>query len=427
MNRMTTRLLLAASAVTALAAGPTLIAAPAVAAPPAGSQTEGVIAGAWIVTLKDGESPDRVADDHRLNEGAQVEHLYRHALNGYAARMSEAAAARVAQDNRVLSVQADRVVSVPRAAAKPGGGGTGAGEVAPTGVSRSNAVGKAGLPAVTVAVIDTGIDPTHPDLAARINTSLSKNCSTGTSWADGNGHGTHVAGTVAAIRNTEGVVGVAPGVSLAAVRVLDARGSGTWSAVICGIDFVTANAQSIQVANMSLGGSGSEGALCGRSDTQALRQAICNSVAAGVTYVVAAGNSAVDAAGFVPAAYDEVITVSALADFDGRPGGLAAPTCRDDVDDTFANFSNHGLDVDLIAPGVCIRSTWKGGGYNIISGTSMAAPHVAGAAALWVSKQTTRPSPDAVKAALQGAGSLDWNNGDGRDGTKELLLDVNTF
>jgi subtilisin len=123
---------------------------------------------------------------------------------------------------------------------------------------------------------------------------------------------------------------------------------------------------------------------------------------------------------------DEGITVSALADFDGKPGGLGSPTCRADVDDTFANFSNFGADVDLIAPGVCILSSWKGGGYNTISGTSMASPHVAGGAALY---KATHPgaSPATVKSALQSAGSTSWNNSDDPDGIKEKLPNVATF
>ena len=128
----------------------------------------------------------------------------------------------------------------------------------------------------------------------------------------------------------------------------------------------------------------------------------------------------------VPAAYDEVITVSALADLNGVPGGGAAPTCRTDVDDTFADFSNYGADVDIIAPGVCINSTWKGGGYNTISGTSMATPHVSGAAALYKANNPSA-SPAQVKSALQNAGTTDWNNVDDHDSTKERLLDASTF
>jgi subtilisin len=275
-------------------------------------------------------------------------------------------------------------------------------------------------------VIDTGIDTTHPDL----NVVDGKNCSTGKSYDDGNGHGSHVAGTIAAKDDSSGVVGVAPGARLYAVRVLDNRGSGTWSSVICGIDWVTGNAATIEVANMSLGGGGSEpdDAIGDCNTGDALHDSVCNSVGAGVTYAVAAGNSNADAATFVPAAYGEVITVSALADFDGQPGGLADATCRSDVDDTFADFSNYGTDVDLIAPGVCITSTWKDGGYNTISGTSMASPHVAGAAALYEASNPDA-TPAHVQTALQNAGGVDWDATDPKhkDDTKEPLLNVSTF
>jgi subtilisin len=206
--------------------------------------------------------------------------------------------------------------------------------------------------------------------------------------------------------------------------VLNNQGSGSFSAIICGIDYVTAHANEIEVANMSLGGSGSDSA-CG-SNKDAMHEAICRSVSAGVTYVVAAGNSAANSATFVPATYEEVITVSALADFNGQPGGGAASTCRADVDDTFADFSNYGADVDIISPGVCILSTWKGGGYNTISGTSMASPHVAGAAALYKSTHPTA-SPSAVKTALRSAGTSNWNSATDPDSTHEPLLNVATF
>src|SRR5262249_11965904 len=133
------------------------------------------------------------------------------------------------------------------------------------------------------------------------------------------------------------------------------------------------NADAIEVANMSLG--------C-ECTSSALNTAITKSVAAGVTYVVAAGNSDKDAATFSPANHPDVITVSALADFNGKSGGGAPPTCRIDQDDTLADFSNWGADIAVAAPGVCITSTWLKSGYKTISGTSMAAPHVAGAAAL---------------------------------------------
>ncbi|HEX6248782.1 MAG TPA: S8 family serine peptidase [Nocardioidaceae bacterium] len=370
----------------------------------------------YIVVLKDGTASGKVAAEHSRRYDAQVGHVYRSALKGYSARMSPTAAARLQQDSRVLFVQRDGAVEATA-------------QSTPTGINRANADASPTAAIngvdqrvdVDVAVIDTGVDLDHPDL--NVYTAGAVNCARGKSADDGNGHGTHVAGTVGAIDDGNGVVGMAPGARIWPVRVLDNRGSGTFSGIVCGIDFVTANADEIEVANMSLGGSGTDDRNCGNSNNDAMHRAICNSVAAGVTYVVAAGNSSEDSARHVPAAYDEVITVSALADFNGLPGGGAAATCRSDVDDTFANFSNYGADVDLIAPGVCITSTWMNGGYDTISGTSMASPHVAGGAALY---KATNPgaSPSQVKSALQGAGSLDWNNGDDRDNTKERLLDV---
>ena len=319
-------------------------------------------------------------------------------------------------DARVEYVSIDRAVRI-------------AAQTLPTGIDRidgelsstvsGNGSGSVG---VDVAVIDTGIDLDHPDLSVVGG----RNCSTGRSFDDGNGHGTHVAGTIAARDDTQSVVGVAPGARLYAVRVLNNAGSGSWSSVICGVDWVTANASTIEIANMSLGGSGSEPSGSGCTTGDALHDAICRSVASGVTYAVAAGNSSQDARNFVPAAYDEVITVSALADFDGQPGGLGSPTCRSDVDDTFADFSNFGADVDLIAPGVCILSTWRRGGYATVSGTSMASPHVAGAAALYKANNSGA-SPSQVKTALQNAGNTNWDNGDDPDSTKEKLVNVAAF
>jgi subtilisin family serine protease len=239
-----------------------------------------------------------------------------------------------------------------------------------------------------VAVVDTGIDLTHPDL----NAAAGKNCITsGAAPNDDNGHGSHVSGTIAARNNGSGVVGAVPGTKLYAVKVLNAQGSGSTSTVVCGIDWVTANASAlgIKVANMSLGGSGTPLEACGPTMTDAEHKAICNAAAAGVTFVVAAGNSGWDfdhaAQPDVPAAYPEVLTVSAMSDSDGQPGALGgAPSCRtSEADDRYASFSNYALTSGGIAhtiagPGVCIRSTWMNGGYNTISGTSMATPNVAG-------------------------------------------------
>jgi subtilisin len=392
-----------------------------------------VVAGHYIVQLAPNQNAAAVANEMAQTHGLGVSHVYGHAMNGFAARVPDGRLNALRNDPRVLTIVEDRVVSIahhckgnhscgptPTPTPEPDPGpGT---QVIPTGITRiyghmssTQSGNGSGTVNADVAVIDTGIDLGHADL----NVVGGRNCQSGTSYNDGNGHGTHVAGTIGAFDNNFGVVGVAPGARLWAVRVLDNSGSGTWASVICGVDWVTANANTIKVANMSLGGSGSAGSCTDGG----LRQAICRSVAAGVTYVVAAGNSAANAANYVPASYPEVMTVSALADFDGQPGGLGSPTCRSDVDDTFANFSNYGSVVDIIAPGVCINSTWKGGGYNTISGTSMAAPHVAGAAALYISQNPGR-TPSQVQSALVNSGNLNWNNVDDPDGIKERLLDV---
>ncbi|GFH34225.1 S8 family peptidase [Streptomyces pacificus] len=390
-------------------------------------ETRSETAGRYIVTLKDAptvssaEAAVNTAVVRAASMGATVLHVYRHALHGYAASMTASTAAAVADGPGVRSVEPDRPVRI-------------AAQSVPTGVDRAEADlsptaaidGKDTRVDADVAVIDTGIDADHPDLDVYV--AGGKNC-----WLpnmpqeDGHGHGTHVAGIIGALDNGTGVVGVAPGVRLWPVQVFSPFGSGSTSSVICGIDHVTEHADEIDVVNMSLSGAGRDDGDCGRTDADAMHRAICNSVARGVTYAVAAGNDHADAAGFVPAAYDEVITVSALADLDGEPGGLGASTCRTDRDDTFADFSNYGRDVDLIAPGVCIRSTYPNGGYATLSGTSMATPHVAGGAALY---RATHPgaSPAEVKAALVKSGGMDWTwPSEDRDGIKEPLLQLRSF
>ena len=387
----------------------------------------------YIVVLHDGVSqPAAVADEHRRRFGAQPTHVYSHALRGYAAVIPDHRVDDVRADARVSFVDADDPV---RAFAQQ----------VPTGVQRVFADTNTALDIdgsddfrvdADVAVIDTGIDYDHPELDVRTGTNCTgggprKQSCSGTAPADGdddNGHGTHVAGTVAAIDNGAGVVGVAPGARLHAVKVLSGSGSGWTSWIIAGIDYVTKNAATIEVANMSLGGSGTDDGKSCSATTDAQKKAICNSVDKGVVYAVAAGNEDKDAAGSSPANHPDVITVSALADFDGASGGLGSPTCRADQDDTLADFSNWGSQVEVAAPGVCILSTVPGGGYDTYSGTSMASPHVAGAAALLASTNNpdSRNEVIAIRDEIVAKGNSLWTDESG-DGTKEPLLDVSTF
>ncbi len=382
---------LALLAAATLAAGGLALAAPAGASPasspagPSSARAGDVVPDRYVVVLEDDVRDVRgVAAAHAARYGAAVSHTYTSALKGYAATIPAARLAAVRADARVAFVSEDRVVTATET------GPVAVGDDVPPGVRRIGAATTTAVHAasnVNVAVIDTGVDLTHPDLDVANGT----NCVRGKSANDDHGHGSHVAGTIAARNNGSGVVGVAPGTKIYAVKVLNRQGSGTTSSVICGIDWVTANAEqlTIKVANMSLGGAGSSDGNCGGTNNDAEHKAICRSTAAGVTYVVAAGNSNADLAAHVPASYPEVLTVTAMTDTDGLPGAEGGPaTCRTgESDDRYASFSNYATkpvdqDHTIAAPGVCIRSTWKSGGYNTISGTSMATPHVAGSVAL---------------------------------------------
>jgi subtilisin len=252
----------------------------------------------------------------------------------------------------------------------------------------------------TIGIIDTGMDLNQPDLNVVKQISFVPGVITGN---DDNGHGTHVAGIAAAKDNNIGVVGVAPGAKLWAIKVLDSTGSGSTSSVLAGIDYAIKNAKLIDVINLSL-----EGALSDAENT-----AIKRAVQAGLTVVVAAGNHQTDASSTSPASAAEAITVSALADSDGKCGGMGPATSRG-PDDSFATFSNYGKVVDIMAPGVDILSYWKNGGFNTISGTSMASPHVAGAAALYKSVHHFATA-EQVLAALDNLASTPTTicNGDG--------------
>jgi subtilisin family serine protease len=359
-----------------------------------------------IVVLDNGAPPVETAQALAARHGGRVGFVYSHALRGFSIELPEPALAALASDGRVAWVESDVEVRATQTTE----------QVTPTGIDRIEAdrnpvdttVASALATSVEIAILDTGIKADHPDLRVVAYTDCSDvltglfyptfgGCSPdGNPYdEDGNGHGTHVAGIAAAKDNSIGVVGTGPGARLWSIKVLADDGTGYLGSILAGIDLVTAQAAAIDVANMSLGFLGS---------SAALDQAITNSVNAGVVYVVAGGNDHVDAAGFSPASHPDVIAVSALADFDGLPGGLGVPTCRADQDDTLADFSNFGSAIDLAAPGVCILSTSNTGGYVTYSGTSMAAPSVTGAVARYLAKNGIDPRSRtdvlAVRAAL---------------------------
>ena len=288
--------------------------------------------------------------------GGQLLHVYRNSIRGFAVRMpaepdprSQVAKLRAANP-KITRCERDQIMQIS-IQGKPGGGGGSTAQVTDWGVARVGGPGTAVL-GRTAWVIDTGIDLDHPDL--NVDVARSKSFIRDTSPDDGNGHGSHVAGTIAARNNSVGVVGVAPGAKLVAVRVLDRRGSGTNSGVIAGVDYVADVGVSGDVANMSLGGGVST----------LLDDAVKLAASTGIRFVLAAGNESDDANNHSPARAEgpNVFTVSSFA--------------RGDVWSSFSNFGNPP--VDYAEPGSSIYSTYMNGGYATLSGTSMAAPHLAG-------------------------------------------------
>lgn len=368
----------------------------------------------YIVVLKNRlPSPPAIEALEARNIGADVRYIYDSVHKGFSIKVPNERVLEAIQRNpNVAYIEQDMQVQ-----AFP--------QILTTAVDRvdgeiSSTISGNGAGSVNgdIAILDTGIQLSHPDL----NVYKQKTFVSGTSSADDdNGHGTHLAGIAAAKDNSIGVVGVAPGARLWAVKVLGSSGSGSISTIIKGIDYVTQNAAEVDVANLSLG--------CECTST-ALNRAISNSVAAGITYVVAAGNNGKNAASFSPANHPSVIAVSAIVDTDGKCGRLGASTSYGG-DDRFASFSNYGSVVDLAAPGVSIYSTYKGSTYATMSGTSMAAPHVAGAAALYGGA-----SPSSIANSLKSTGSKSSTACDGRghgyfygdpDAYREPLLYVNPY
>ncbi len=418
-------------------------------APPSPSSLEGLkpgvksaereesarIPGEYIVVFKASvAAPASLAQAQVANHDGDLGFVYRHALKGYSAELSKDAVQELREDPRVRYVAPNEEIETFA-------------QTVPTGVERIEATKNAladidgqddARVNVDVAVIDTGVDHKHGDLnvAGRVDCSGSK-CIEG-AGEDLDGHGTHVAGTIGAIDNSLAVVGVAPGARIWSVRVFNDQGKGSTATIAAGIDWVTKTitdenpSNDIEVANMSVGcrceGAIVENAISGYKEGE---KEVLGMADRGVVPVVAAGNETAEASFFSPARNPDAITVAALADSDGKAGSLGPDECEQGIwqfsDDELAPFSNYGDAVDIAAPGMCILSTFPGTtefGVNK-SGTSMATPHVAGAAALLAAKSNPNSQADveAIRNTLVQNGNLTWEDTH-VEAVQEALLDV---
>jgi subtilisin len=354
------------AAVAVLALG---LATPVSAAPPSGD---------YIVTLNDGIDAKVFAAAVDARSGVNVKQVYSVALSAFEARLTESAKAQLAREPAVRFVSANRTFKAYA-------------QALPTGVDRIDGdlstVYTAGTSVTTpVAVLDTGVTP-DPDLNVQ---AAGQNCLGGVGWSDLNGHGTHIAGIIGAKNNADGVVGVAPGAPIYPIQVLNRSANGSSASVLCGIEWVTTvgKALGVRVANLSAGTFGEDDGNCGQTNADPIHLAICNATAAGVLFVVSAGNSGGAIITTIPASYDEVLTATWMTDYNGSPAKASPPAgCDLGADDRASANSSWAYDDDkhhmLAAPGSCITSTSNTGGTRVLSGSSMAAPHVAGTVALY--------------------------------------------
>jgi subtilisin len=415
-----------------LACSLTLLSSPVAAAPlddraaPMGAR----IPNHYIVVLEDSvEDPGAVARAQTASHGGRVGFVYRYALKGYSAVLSKAAVEALRSDPRVKFVTPDSV-------------GEGGAQTTPRNVKRVFAPNNGNLAInekedvyvnADVAVLDSGVEFSHPDINPTISIKCTppseslvlepnyKTCVKG-EGIDVHGHGTHVAGTVGALDNNFGVVGVAPGVRITSVQVLNNANKTTQSWFTAGIDWVTEEWENIEVANASI--------WC-QCSWPAVETAIEGAVSRGVVFVTIAGNAAgVNAEKISPAKNPYAITVGAIADYDGLAGSLSAtPPCTieytgPEKDDSWANFSSWGSVVDVVAPGFCIYSTMKGKTYGNMWGTSMAAPAVAGAAAILAASANPENLADVekIQETIEEEGNFEWNAE--YEGPQQPLLDV---
>ncbi|GAA3336741.1 hypothetical protein GCM10020358_10480 [Amorphoplanes nipponensis] len=372
---------------------------PATAAPATGqirlAGTADAVDGSYIVVLKDsavaakGNRVAAVGDKSSSlarGYGAQVRRTFGAALNGFEAGMSEAAAKRLAADPSVAYVEQNQRVSL---LATQTGATWGLDRIDQTSLPLSTTYTyNTTASNVTAYIIDTGIKYTHSDFGGRATYGYD---AVGSGGVDCNGHGTHVAGTVGGT-----TYGVAKAVRLVGVRVLNCSGSGTNAGVIAGVNWVTQNARKPAVANMSLGGGVST----------ALDNAVAGSISSGVTYALAAGNSSANACNSSPSRVASAITVGATTSTDAR-----------------ASYSNYGTCLDIFAPGSSIKSDWYSSNTatNTISGTSMASPHVAGAAALVLSANPSF-TPAQVRDNLVGRATANKVTNPGTGSPNRLLF-----
>ena len=348
------------------------------------------INGAYIVVLKDAVT-DVDGEVNQMSQQYDIQSKYRYkfAIKGFSGTFSKTEVDALRTDPRVAYIEQDQEAHFVTTQTNPPSWGLDRIDQRSLPLDASYTYNQTGT-GVDAYIIDCGILLTHTDFGGRAVTGYDAITPGGTA-TDGNGHGTHVAGTVGGT-----LYGVAKGVKLIAVRVLDNSGSGTYSQVIAGVDWVTSDHTTHPaVANMSLGG----------GPSTALDAAVRNSIIDGVTYCIAAGNSSANASGYSPARVTEAVTVGAT-----------------DITDAFAYFSNFGSVVDISAPGVDITSDWNTSNTatNTISGTSMATPHVTGSAALYLQANPTA-TPAQVQSALKSNGTSNVITGIPA-GTVNLLL-----